>query len=98
MPPAKEYLDFLQKHNAANVIILSICTGALVVAHAGITKGKVVTAPRFLIPDLRKNFPDVKIWDDTVRVTKDGNLWMCGKQVLAISFKSRSLTSNSVKL
>ncbi|KAJ6003400.1 hypothetical protein N7451_005947 [Penicillium sp. IBT 35674x] len=78
MPPAKEYLDFLQKHNAANATILSICTGALVVAHAGIAKGKVVTAPRFLISDLRKSFPDVKIWDDAVRVTKDGNLWMCG--------------------
>ncbi|KAJ5772621.1 hypothetical protein N7520_003150 [Penicillium odoratum] len=78
MPPAKEYLEFLQKHDAANVTILSICTGALVVAHAGLTKGRVVTAPRFLIPELRKNFPDVTIWDDTVRVTKDGNLWMCG--------------------
>ncbi|KAJ5953616.1 hypothetical protein N7454_000512 [Penicillium verhagenii] len=78
MPPAKEYTDFLQKHNAANVTILSICTGALVIAHAGLAKNKIATAPRFLIPELRKNFPDAKIWDDTVRVTKDGNLWMCG--------------------
>ncbi|KAJ5280643.1 hypothetical protein N7478_006015 [Penicillium angulare] len=78
MPPAKEYLDFLRQHNAANVTILSICTGALVIAHAGIATDKIVTAPRFLIPGLKKSFPDVKIWDDSVRVTRDGNLWMCG--------------------
>ena len=78
MPPPREYLDFLRQHNAANTLILSICTGALVVAHAGLTNDKVATAPRFLIPQMRKSFPDAKVWDDMVRITRDGNLWMCG--------------------
>ncbi|KAJ5153282.1 uncharacterized protein N7482_009760 [Penicillium canariense] len=78
MPPAEEYLDFVRKHNAAGATIMTICTGALIAAHAGITKGKVGTSPRFLISYLRKNFPDTKLWDDTMRVTHDGNLWMCG--------------------
>ncbi|KAJ5459817.1 uncharacterized protein N7458_001369 [Penicillium daleae] len=78
MPPAEEYLDFVRKHNAAGTTIMTICTGALVAAHAGITKGKVSTSPRFLIPYLKKHFPDTKLWDDTMRVTHDGNLWMSG--------------------
>ncbi|OOQ81828.1 ThiJ/PfpI family protein [Penicillium brasilianum] len=78
MPPAEEYLDFIRRHNATGTTIMTICTGSLVAAHAGITKGKISTSPRFLIPYLRKAFPDTKLWDDTLRVTRDGNLWMCG--------------------
>ncbi|KAJ5692396.1 hypothetical protein N7462_001819 [Penicillium macrosclerotiorum] len=78
MPPAEEYLEFVRGHNAAGATIMTICTGSLVAAHAGITKGKVGTSPRFLIPYLRKHFPETKLWDDSMRVTRDGNLWMCG--------------------
>jgi putative intracellular protease/amidase len=78
MPPAEDYLEFVRKHNAVGTTIMTICTGALVAAHAGITKGKVGTSPRFLIPYMKKTFPDTKLWDHTLRVTHDGNLWMCG--------------------
>ncbi|GLI76838.1 hypothetical protein PoHVEF18_005116 [Penicillium ochrochloron] len=78
MPPAEDYLEFVRKHNAVGTTIMTICTGALVAAHAGITKGKVGTSPRFLIPYMKKTFPDTKLWDHTLRVTRDGNLWMCG--------------------
>ena len=78
MPPAEEYLNFLREHNAVGTQIITICTAALIVAYAGIAKGKTATAPRFLIPQLRKQFPDVKHWDDSVRYTRDGNLWMSG--------------------
>ncbi|KAJ5618230.1 hypothetical protein N7528_006873 [Penicillium herquei] len=78
MPPPVEYLDFLRQHDAVQTTILCICTGALVVAHAGLTKNRLSTAPRFLIPQLREAFPEAKAWDDTVRITRDGNLWMCG--------------------
>ncbi|KAJ5220063.1 DJ-1 domain InhA-type [Penicillium chermesinum] len=76
MPPAQEWITFIQAHNAAGTTILSICTGALVVAHAGIAAGKLATAPRFLVPRLKKEFPEAKLWDDMARVTCDGNLWM----------------------
>jgi len=78
MPPHTEYLDFVRKHNAAATTIMTVCTGILIAAHAGITKGKTATAPRFLIPRLRKQFPDTKLWDDSVRVAHDGNLWSSG--------------------
>ncbi|KAJ5885156.1 hypothetical protein N7495_009666 [Penicillium taxi] len=77
MPPPEAYLDFLRRHSDAGVTILSICTAALIVAHAGLAAGRTVTAPRFLIPQLRKQFPDA-VWDDSVRFTRHGNLWMSG--------------------
>ncbi|KAF7714870.1 DJ-1_PfpI domain-containing protein [Penicillium ucsense] len=78
MPPAEEYLEYTRQHNSAGTTIMTVCTGALVAAHAGITKGRVATAPRFLIENVKKAFPEAKIWDETLRVTRDGNLWMSG--------------------
>ncbi|KAJ5472980.1 hypothetical protein N7530_006981 [Penicillium desertorum] len=78
MPPPEEYLDFVRAHFAAGAPILSICTGAYVIGHAGITKGREVTAPRLLIPEMRRKFPEAKLWDDSVRVARDGNLWTSG--------------------
>ncbi|KAJ5183987.1 hypothetical protein N7492_001603 [Penicillium capsulatum] len=78
MPPPREYLEFLQQHEARGVTILSVCTGSLIVAHAGLTRGKTATAPRFLIPDMRKQFPETKQWDENSRFTRDGKLYMSG--------------------
>ncbi|KOS45038.1 hypothetical protein ACN38_g4040 [Penicillium nordicum] len=75
MPPAEEYLDFVRAHFAADTPILSICTGAFVIGYAGIVAGREVTAPRLLIPEMRRRFPEAKTWDDSVRVARDGNLW-----------------------
>lgn len=79
MPPVQAYLDFVRKHNAAGTTIMTVCTGILVAAYAGITTGRTATAPRFLIPLLRKQFPKTKLWDDSVRVVRDGNLWTSGR-------------------
>lgn len=79
MPPAEEYLDFVRAHFAADTPILSICTGAFVIGYAGIVAGREVTAPRLLIPEMRRRFPEAKTWDDSVRVARDGNLWTSGK-------------------
>lgn len=78
MPCGDDYLEFLHEHFKAGVEIMSVCTAALVIAYSGITKGRVATAPRILIPRLRKEFPDTKLWDDSMRVVRDGNLWSCG--------------------
>ncbi|KAJ5210776.1 DJ-1 domain InhA-type [Penicillium cf. griseofulvum] len=78
MPPAEEYLDFVRDHFAADTPILSVCTGAFVIGYAGITKGREVTAPRLLIPEMKRRFPEAKLWDDSVRVARDGNLWTSG--------------------
>ncbi|KXG46090.1 DJ-1 domain, InhA-type [Penicillium griseofulvum] len=78
MPPAEEYLNFVRGHFAAGTPILSICTGAFVIGYAGITRGREVTAPRLLIPEMKRKFPEAKVWDDSVRVARDGNLWTSG--------------------
>lgn len=82
MPPAQEYLDFVRRHDEAGTTIMTICTGILIAAYAGITKGKRATAPRFLIPLLRKQFPETVLWDDSLRVVHDGNLWTSGMAIL----------------
>ena len=81
MPPAEEYLDFVRGHFAADTPILSICTGAYVIGYAGIVKGREVTAPRLLVPEMRRRFPEAN-WDDSVRVARDGNLWTSGMFIL----------------
>ncbi|EKV04465.1 ThiJ/PfpI family protein [Penicillium digitatum] len=78
MPPAEEYLDFVRAHFAVGTPILSICTGAFVIGYSGIVSGRKVTAPRLLIPEMRRKFPEAKLWDDSVRVARDGNLWTSG--------------------
>ncbi|KAJ5154568.1 ThiJ/PfpI family protein [Penicillium coprophilum] len=78
MPPAEEYLDFVRAHFAVGTPTLSICTGAFIVGYSGIAKGRSVTAPRLLIPEMKKRFPEAKLWDDSVRVVRDGNLWTSG--------------------
>ncbi|EAW09266.1 DJ-1/PfpI family protein [Aspergillus clavatus NRRL 1] len=76
--PDDAYLDFVRAHHDAGTHVLSICTGILVVAHAGIANGKRATGPRMLVPMLRENFPDVAVWDASRRVVRDGNLWCSG--------------------
>jgi hypothetical protein len=76
--PSDEVKQFVREHNEAKTTIFAICTGVLLSGHCGILKGKHVTGPRALIPDLRKKFPEASTWDDTVRVVHDGNLWTSG--------------------
>lgn len=90
MPPPEEYLDFVRAHFAAGAPILSICTGSYVIGHAGITKGREVTAPRLLIPEMRRKFPEAKLWDDSVRIARDGNLWTSGMFFFPFFFLSFS--------
>lgn len=96
MPPDKAYLDFVRRHDAAGTTVMTICTGILIAAYAGIAAGKRATAPRFLIPLLKKQFPEAALWDDSVRVVRDGNLWTSGwfppftpfSSVSSVPFKS----------
>ncbi|KAJ6027150.1 DJ-1 domain InhA-type [Penicillium canescens] len=78
MPPAEEYLDFVRGHYATGASILGICTGTFIIGYSGITKGRYVTAPRLLVPEMRKLFPEASLWDDGVRLARDGNLWTSG--------------------
>ncbi|EFE43994.1 ThiJ/PfpI family protein [Trichophyton verrucosum HKI 0517] len=76
--PDESVLAFVKAHHDAGNDILSICTGSYVAGYAGILDHKNVTGPRGLISDLEVKFPNVKKWDTTRRVVKDGNVWTSG--------------------
>ncbi|EFW23277.1 hypothetical protein D8B26_006774 [Coccidioides posadasii str. Silveira] len=76
--PSDDLKTFVREHHDVGTTILSICTGCIVAAHAGILNGKRATGPRIMIPGLREQFPKVKEWDGSCRFVKDGNVWSSG--------------------
>lgn len=77
--PSDEVKAFVRGHHEAGTTILTICTGCLIAAQAGIFDGKRVSGPRGLISMFRERFPNVKEWNDTQRFVRDGNIWSSGK-------------------
>lgn len=71
------------------MLVLAVCTAAFVVGYAGVADGRRVTAPRLLVPEMRRMFPGAD-WDERVRVVRDGNLWTCGMFFLSFFFLSGS--------
>jgi transcriptional regulator GlxA family with amidase domain len=67
--------DRLRELHADGVAMASVCTGALLLAKAGITDGRPATTHRAALGDLRENGADV---DDTARVVDNGDLLTCG--------------------
>lgn len=67
---------FLKGHFDSGTDVLVVCTGVYPAGHSGILKGKRVTGPRALVPELKKIFPEVT-WEDK-RWVSDGNLWSSG--------------------
>ena len=78
----KEALRFLRLHaEAPETDVLSVCTGVLICAAAGITKGKKVCGPRGMQGELRKKYPGTKFVGEEYRWIQDGNLWSSGESV-----------------
>jgi transcriptional regulator GlxA family with amidase domain len=75
----EEVLEFVRRHvEYKTTDLLSVCTGCIVLAQAGVLKGKSACGPRAFTSTNRKNFPDTK-WVDDKRWVKDGNIWSSGK-------------------
>jgi transcriptional regulator GlxA family with amidase domain len=80
----EDVLDFLRGHvewkgiDGKQTDILSVCTGCLLLAQAGVLQGKKASGPRLLVPMLQKQFPGAT-WIDDKRWVNDGNIWMSGK-------------------
>lgn len=70
LPITKDTTDFVRQHAEAGTTILTVCTGCLIAAAAGILEGRSASGPRGLLPKLRKDHPGVK-WDDKRRWVKD---------------------------
>lgn len=53
--------------------VTSVCTGSLVLAGAGLARGRRVTTHWAFVPTLRERYPDTTVLDG-VRYVRDGNL------------------------
>lgn len=52
---------WLDKIHAQRITIMSVCTGAFQLAHAGLLKGKQATTHHWFFGDFAREFPDVKL-------------------------------------
>lgn len=54
--------------------LLTVCTGAVVAARAGVLDGKKATTNKAAFRVFTEPFPDV-VWQPRARWVRDGNLW-----------------------
>lgn len=66
--------DFIGEAAARARRIVSICTGALILAEVGILDGRRASTHWFWSPILAKRYPQVQIENDAIYV-QDGNVW-----------------------
>jgi transcriptional regulator GlxA family with amidase domain len=74
MPSSPGMLAFLNDALAASRRTASICTGAFVLAEAGILDGRHATTHWAHSRDLQQRFPDTRVDDDRIFIV-DGSVW-----------------------
>jgi transcriptional regulator GlxA family with amidase domain len=67
-------LAFVRKAAAPAARVVSICTGAVILAAAGLLDGRRATTHWAYAPTMRKNFPAVTVEEDAIYV-RDGKFW-----------------------
>ena len=73
-PSSAALLAFLNDALGASRRTTSICTGAFVLAEAGILDGRHATTHWYHARDLQQRFPDIRIDDDRIFII-DGSVW-----------------------
>ncbi|MEA3129195.1 MAG: hypothetical protein QOF46_990 [Paraburkholderia sp.] len=73
-PSSPALLAFLNDALPASRRTTSICTGAFVLAEAGILDGRHATTHWYHARDLQQRFPDIRIDDDRIFIV-DGSVW-----------------------
>jgi transcriptional regulator GlxA family with amidase domain len=73
LPPAS-LLDYLRNAPTQSRRVAAICTGAFVLAAAGLLQGKYATTHWFHAQAFKKQFPDVRLEEDRIFVV-DGQIW-----------------------
>ncbi|WP_334185696.1 DJ-1/PfpI family protein [Novosphingobium sp.] len=71
--PDRTYLDFLIAQAQMSTWVCSVCTGALLLAAAGLLDGYTATTHWSAIPDLLANYPKVTVGDGHPRFQEDRN-------------------------
>jgi transcriptional regulator GlxA family with amidase domain len=70
----RELLDFVEFAASKADRVVSICTGAMILAEIGILDGKRATTHWWWCPILEKKYPKVQVEPDAIYV-RDGNIW-----------------------
>jgi transcriptional regulator GlxA family with amidase domain len=73
-PATEQTIAFVRRASAASRRVASICTGAYVLAEAGLLDGRRATTHWAHADSFRKRFPDVQLEDDRIYVN-DGPIW-----------------------
>jgi transcriptional regulator GlxA family with amidase domain len=68
------FLDFLRKASTASRRTASICTGAFLLAEAGLLDGHRATTHWFIARELQRRHPKIKVEEDRIFIN-DGNVW-----------------------
>jgi len=71
--PPEKLLSELRRAAARGAILVSICDGAFVLAHAGLLDGRRATTHWADLADLKSHFPDIRAEDDVLYVD-EGNI------------------------
>lgn len=70
----KALLDFVTHASMKAARVVSICTGALILAHVGLLDGRRATTHWWWCPILQKRYPKVAIEPDAIFI-RDGKFW-----------------------
>jgi transcriptional regulator GlxA family with amidase domain len=76
-PYPREMKEWLGYHNDKGTRIAGVCTGAFLLAEAGILKGKIATTHWGYVDLFRKRYPDIHINPDRI-MTEDDNTFCSG--------------------
>ncbi|MEM7049353.1 MAG: helix-turn-helix domain-containing protein [Acidobacteriota bacterium] len=72
-PPPTDFLDILVRAHGLGKRLVSICTGAFALAHAGLLDGRRSTTHWMHVPKLKKHFPRTLVDEDALYV-HDGEI------------------------
>ncbi|KAJ9611804.1 hypothetical protein, variant [Exophiala oligosperma] len=90
---AEEYADFIRRHVASGKLTFSTCTGAAVLAAAGVLDGKSATINNIEYDWVKKRYPRVN-WTKERKWIIDGNIWTAGGAVAGMDMFSHWLKEN----
>lgn len=70
---AAEVIDWIKDNALKNKTIMSVCTGAYLIAQTGVLDGKSATTHHFAFDDFKKTFPKINLRED-MRFVDEGNI------------------------
>ena len=87
-------LDYLRQQAQETDVLLSVCTGAFLLAEAGLLTDRKATTYWRALPEFRERYPYIAIEEE--RVVKSGNIWCSGGILSGIDLALRHLKRNTL--